>query len=110
MKKLIAAMLFVPMLAHANGFVSGNDLLRRMDSQETFDRLYALGFVLGVHDTLGGEVICAPQGATAGQLRDVVRKHLTNNPETRDLGAATIVMVSLAVTYPCSKKPKGKQL
>jgi hypothetical protein len=109
MKKLIAAMLFAPMFAHAAGFVTGNDLLRRMDSQDSFDRLYALGFVLGVHDTLSDEVICAPQGATAGQLRDVVRKHLTSNPETRDLGAATIVMVSLAITYPCSKKPKGRQ-
>jgi hypothetical protein len=110
MKKLIAILLCAPMLAHASGFVSGNDLLRRMDSQDTIDRLYALGFVLGVHDTLSNEVICAPQGATAGQLRDVVRKHLTSNPETRDLGAATIVMVSLAITYPCAKKPKGKQL
>jgi hypothetical protein len=108
MKKLIAGVLMAPVFAHAGGFLTGNDLLRHMDSESIGNRMHALGFVVGVHDTLSDEVICAPTGVTAGQLRDVVKKKLVENPEVRDMGAAVLVMVTLAGTYPCAnKKDKG---
>jgi hypothetical protein len=111
MKKMIGALLLAPMFAHASGFVTGNDLLRNMNSESIGNRMHALGFVIGVHDTLSDEVICAPNGVTAGQLRDVVKKKLTENPEVRDMGAAVLVMVTLAGTYPCpDKKGKGGKL
>ena len=105
MKKLIAALLMVPMVAQA-GFVTGNDLLRRMKAEEAYERMYALGFVLGVHDSFDGESICSGQQVTAGQTRDVVKKYLEENPAQRDLSAYILVLVALAKAFPC---PKSKE-
>ena len=107
MKKLIAALLMVPMVAQA-GFVTGNDLLRRMDAPETYEKMYALGFVLGVHDSFDGESICSGANVTAGQLRDVVKKYLEDNPANRNISAYILVLVALATAFPCSKSKEKR--
>ena len=73
MKMLLVALLMVPSMAHAE-FVSGNDLLSRLKSSEYMDKMYGLGYVLGVFDA--GQHIrhCAPNGngINAGQMNDKV--------------------------------------
>ena len=108
MKKLIAILLCMPLVANA-GFHTGNDLLRYINSSESYEKTYAVGFVVGVHDSFEGEIICSGSNVTAGQLRDVVKQFLESNPARRDLGAAVLTMISLAQAFPCNNKPqKGR--
>jgi hypothetical protein len=107
MKAMIATLLFVPMLAHA-GFFTGNQLLQRMNSSEPIESSVALGFVLGIHDSFEGEVVCTGAQVTSGQLRDVVKKYLEANPAQRDLSAGALAMVALAIAFPCPDK-KGNR-
>jgi hypothetical protein len=107
MKKLLAVLLFVPVVSHAT-FFTGNELYSRMNGSDV-QKLTALGYVLAIHDTFFGEVICSPPAVTAGQMRDVVQKYLQENPTNRDMGAAVLSMIALGSAYPCPKK-KGKTL
>jgi hypothetical protein len=45
---------------------------------------------------------CVPAEATNIQLRDVVVKHLRENPATRHETARTLVQAALADSFPCS--------
>jgi hypothetical protein len=73
MKKLIAGLLFVPCVASAE-FLSGNDLLSRMNSEEVVQRMFALGYVAGVSDAQQHVFSCPPAGVTNGQVRDVANR------------------------------------
>lgn len=44
---------------------------------------------------------CVPQGVTMGQMADVFCKYLTENPNRRQSGAASLVMKSLENAFPC---------
>lgn len=103
MKAIIAAtLLAVSVGAHAE-FESGNTLLRDLNSQSSFVEGTARGFIIGVHDSFSGFGICTPVGIQAGQLYDIVRKHLQNNPEIRHFSAASIIFDKLSEVYPCKK-------
>lgn len=101
---LLVLCLSVP--AHA-GFMTGNTLLSSMRSDELFKRAYAIGFILGVHDVYEDEVICSGANVTGGQLRDIVRKFLEENPNERDMPAHLLVMISLGKAFPCRSKSKS---
>lgn len=107
MKKLIAGLLLVPCFAHA-GFDTGNELFSKMNDESQARRMYALGFVLGVHDMLEGDLVCAGDNVTAGQLRDIVKKFLTENPSMRNRPAVILSGIAMAQAFPCAKQ-KGKQ-
>jgi len=98
---LLTACLSVP--AHA-GFMSGNMLLSNIQSEETYKRAYALGFILGVHDAYEDQVICSGANVTGGQVRDIVKKFLENNPSERDMPAHLLVMIALVKAFPCEKR------
>jgi hypothetical protein len=101
---LLAVCLSIP--AHA-GFLSGNMLLSNIQSDESFKRAYAIGFILGVHDVYEDQIICSGANVTGGQLRDIVKKFLENNPSERDLPAHLLVMISLGKAFPCKSKSKS---
>lgn len=109
MKKLISGLTLCALTTvHANAaFFSGNDLYSRMTSEDDGKVIMALGFVVGVHDSFEGEFICTGNNVTAGQLRDVVKKYLAENPAKRDTGAVVLTTVALGRAFPCPKK--GKQ-
>jgi hypothetical protein len=108
MKKLIACLLMMPMMAQA-GFKTGNDIYKDLlDTGSTVSSMYALGFIVGVHDSFEGATICAGPNVTAGQIRDVVKKYLAERPEMRDISAAVLVVLALGTAFPCAQK-KGKQ-
>ena len=44
---------------------------------------------------------CAPRSVTVGQLGDMFRKHLRDDPEHRDLYAGTLVVGMLVRAFPC---------
>jgi hypothetical protein len=96
----------VPALAHAQ-FRTGNQLLTELQSTEVIDRMYALGYVVGVTDTMLNINHCPPGGMTAGQLSDMTKSYLTNNPQVRHFAADGLVLAMLRQSWPCPKKGKG---
>jgi hypothetical protein len=105
MKKLIAMLLFVPAMAHAE-FFTGNDLLSKLQG-DVYDRLQSLGYIQGVYDVYVHVTICPPNGGreiTAGQLRDMIRNYLTNSPATRHKTAESLINEALKGVWPCSSR------
>lgn len=105
MKKLIAILLFTPMMAHAE-FESGNTLLAKLDSANTMDRMFALGYILGVVDAYMNVYICPPANVTAGQINDMVRNYITNIPATRNRSADTLINEALRQVWPCKNQQR----
>ena len=107
-----AALLTLALLcgsAHAD-FKDGNKLLADMNDSSYVSSGIVLGYLMGIVDTLGGTTHCAPESVTAGQVRDMVKKYLDNNPSVRHFPASMIVGHVLKSTWPCQQKGGGKQL
>lgn len=99
MKKLIAALLMVPSIASAE-FMSGNSLLRDLKG-DALDQMIALGYVMGVMDVFTNATVCPPNGVTAGQVQDIIKKHLEESPGTRHYSADSLIRNKLERTWPC---------
>ena len=102
MKKLLAVLMCVPVMAHAE-FLDGNRLLALMNGT-TSDKIQAIGYVQGVFDAYSSLLICAPATITAGQVNDMIKNYLTNSPAIRHHTADTIVGEALGKVWPCEKK------
>jgi hypothetical protein len=106
MKKLLAALLFVPALAHAS-FLSGNELLSRMNGS-SMEQIHALGYVQGVVDAYTYLFICPPNQITAGQVRDMIKNYLTNLPAQRHKAADVLIREALVSVWPCKQNNSGR--
>jgi hypothetical protein len=106
MKKILASLLLVPVMANAE-FFTGNELLRDMQS-DAMDQMHALGYVLGVVDVHIRSTICPPDGVKAGQVHDVVKKFLEENPAVRHFSADSLIQYRLEQVWPCKAKQRGK--
>ncbi len=97
--------------AHAF-FKDGNKLLSELNNNSGTNVLPAIGmgYITGVTDALLGITHCPPDNVTAGQVRDMVRNYLENNPAIRHLPANQIVVSVLRGVWPCADKPAGRQL
>ena len=106
MKKLIlTTFLTLLSLAASAQFNSGNKLLADMnDTSSSVNRMHALGYVVGVVDSLNRIMFCIPSNATAGQLHDMVHNYLTAVPAIRHKPADVIISDALGIAFPC---PKG---
>ena len=100
--RLAIALLLVCSTAHAE-FFTGNDLLAKMDADSIVDRSMALGYVVGVSDTGEGVNHCPPANITTGQVRDLVKGHLTKNPANRHYSADSLITNLLRTLWPCKK-------
>lgn len=102
MKKLIAILLCVPCMASAE-FLNGNQLYQRMTSNDTGDKFYALGYVVGAYD-MGVHVFFCPKtesGITAGQIFDIAKNYMAENPGLRQQSADRMVRDALKRVWPC---------
>jgi len=107
MKKTLMAILFLPSMASAE-FLTGNDLLSRMNSEEVVQRMFALGYVAGVSDAQQHVFSCPPSGVTNGQVRDVVRSYIEANPSIRHKTADMLVTDALKQVWPCANRNKSR--
>jgi hypothetical protein len=83
---------------------TGQDLLNKLGD----DRLSAMGYIAGVHDSQSGVTICIPAGrVTLGQMADMVRSSLERVPSERHMAADIYVQVTLSNRWPCSSKRGG---
>lgn len=97
-----------PMSAHAE-FKTGNEVKIGLegwidkDSTEYIRDAVAFGYVIGVHDSLEGVLVCSGDRVTQGQVIDVVLKYMRNNPEVLDRSADRVVAAALQNAWPCPK-------
>lgn len=83
---------------------TGQELYNRMSS----DRVTALAYIAGVHDSQSGVSICIPPGqVTLGQMSDMVKQTLERVPSERHLSADIYVQATLEKRWPCTKKGSG---
>ncbi|MFM7273629.1 MAG: Rap1a/Tai family immunity protein [Gammaproteobacteria bacterium] len=103
--------LFVASLPATAAFDTGNRLYEDCSAENYFNRGYCGGYVVGIVDTiealqgrgvLPANALCIPEGATKGQLVDVVLKYLGDNPDRRHLDAGALVPEALNRAFPCA--------
>ena len=106
MKQLILAVALCATAAHAT-YYDGNELLNRLNSEDSGNRMLALGFIAGVSDSTRGRFHCIPNNVQLGQIRDMVRNYLTNTPAERHFSAHSIVREILREVFPCNTGGKS---
>jgi hypothetical protein len=111
MRRLISLACFVALVANAPAhaqFMDGNKLLAFCQEQPGgFGDGICAGYAAGVADGLvasqalppGG--ICMSNAATVRQARDLILKHIQDNPQTRHGSAGFMGAVALATAFPC---------
>jgi hypothetical protein len=105
---LILATLLNATAARAE-FFSGNALATKLNSSSAVDQAVALGFIQGVFDVYVNVTICPPNngaGVTAGQLNDMIKNYLNNNPALRHHTAESIINEALKSLWPCKQQPR----
>lgn len=110
--KFVLAGLLVAASANA-AFWDGNKLLAALNDDTYFRKGMALGYIMGVSDTLEGINHCPATNVTSGQMQDIVRNYLTNIPAQRHQSADYLILKALEIAFPCANnsRPKGgKQL
>lgn len=103
MKKLLIALLMIPALARAE-FETGNSLYQKIQNNSNMEQMYVLGYVGGVFDALHSVAHCPPPNLTLGQVTDVVKNYLAQNPAIRHRTADVLVREILQKTWPCANR------
>ena len=107
MKKRLTTLLSALVCAGAQAeFFDGNKLLARIKG-DGYDYASAIGYVIGVSDTTRSVAHCPPENVTAGQILDMVKQHLEDNPSTRHFTGDQHVVYVLKKAWPCAKKGSG---
>lgn len=92
---------------NTHAFIDGNTLWSFC--QDSAQLKSCLNYIIGVADVLmtqNTNTMCLPGNAIEGQLMDVVKKYLSDHPETRQFTAMSEVQVALQNAFPCSRVPK----
>ena len=100
-KLLILAACCLTLPAHAE-FKDGNRLYSEMTGS-TNQQMNAIGYIAGVTDALSGVAVCAPASVTAGQLFDMVKQYLEDQPQVRHFTADALIYRVLTKVWPCKK-------
>jgi hypothetical protein len=88
-------------------FYDGNQLYRLCTSSNNGDANFCSGYVAASADFLQNQnanYVCLPPNVVVGQLMDVVKKYLTDHPETRQYIAISEIEVALEKAFPCKAK------
>jgi hypothetical protein len=101
-KKLICIAAVFCNMAHAE-FMDGNQLLNDLRG-DSHDRMFAMGYVVGIADAIRSISFCPQSNVNAGQLRDMVRNYLDNTPAVQHLTGDVIVSHVLKTTWPCAQR------
>lgn len=106
----VAVIAVIVMTSSGAGAYTGNDLLRDCDTQKrTFSRGFCLGLVEGVwHMAVlppdpkpSQRLVCQRKKASLGQVADIVKKWLRDNPERRPERASALIFLALRAAWPC---------
>jgi hypothetical protein len=105
--KIITSILMITSIAISSesmaAFVDGNKLKEYLSNTGSASD-YAMGFIIGVADSHSDTLVCPPIGVTVGQMVDVARKYLNENPDKLHYAAYTNVAIALMHAFPCKLK------
>ena len=103
---LLSILLTLP--AQAQVF-TGNKLMETFNKSETsnIDWGVTRGYVAGVYDSNLNTGFCPPSNVTLGQVTDMAKNYIENNPAVRHLPADAIILYMLDKSWPCAKKGKS---
>ena len=107
MKKFIAVLLIAPAIANAE-FITGNQVLSDIQSNDPIRRGFVMGYIAGVADANNSITWCPPQGINLGQLRDMTEQYLIVNASIRNLSGDILIGDMLSLRWPCRQQPPGK--
>ena len=79
---------------------SGIDLFSDCTGNSEVRKIYCVGYIIGVIDASNS--VCVTN-VNRVQLRDIVIKYLTENPQERHFTARSLIEVSLVPVFPCKK-------
>jgi len=89
-------------LATPSVAVTGNELLEWCSERgDRVEEAFCLGYVVGIRDILPA---CVPQTVTNGQLTDIVRKYLEENPVNREGPSALLILKAVQNAYHCTNQ------
>lgn len=108
MKRLILIAALFAGTAQAE-FYTGNQLLNMMNGNN-MEQMHAMGYVVGVADVWEGVRYCSGSRITVGQVNDVVKQYLTNNPQVRHQTADVLTMNALSNVWPCANNRNRSNL
>ena len=105
-RKLLAALLAGLLATGAQAeFETGNTLLSKLDSTSIVDRMFGTGFVVGVFDVYQHVEICTNNApVTVGQVTDMARNYLANNPALRHYTAESLIVEAFKQVWPCAQR------
>lgn len=114
MKKIISiALMLLPILTYADDeYMTGNKLLRQLESTNSGERLFAVGYISGSIDAITASkmllsakpVACVSDGVTYTQLSDIIQNYLKKEPKERHIGAPILIITAIQEAYPCTEK------
>jgi hypothetical protein len=95
-----------PALAREDPLLTGNAFLRLCDKPEHAVSCitYTLGVFHGFRE--GSSKICLPKGVDTGQLREVGKKFMRDNPQYGHFGPGGLMVASWTEAFPCTKLVK----
>lgn len=101
----------LPAGSEAPYFHTGNDLRFSCTSSGDYHIAACRGFVAGVIDQAeldarvgrASRMFCLPSGVTVGQITDVTRKFLRNNPEILHRPAVALIILAMTDAFPCRR-------
>lgn len=85
------------------GFYTGNKLYSMLIESSKYSEGVAVGYIAGVFDFADSASVCSPDNVTLGQLKDMTKQYLANNPSRRHDPAFDLIFEMLRATWPCNK-------
>ena len=107
LKQIIATTALITIASTANAY-TGNDLLSRCESDDSFERNACLWYVVGaaqggtieaIWETGDKNRYCVPDNVTFGQLEAIAIKYLREHPEELHLNASSLVLNSMSTAF-----------
>ena len=101
---LASALLIFPENARSQSvFDTGNDLLSMCDDK--LGGSHCLGTAVGYADMLFWmKLICSTGTITKGQVIDIIKKYIRDNPAERHKAAAGLAYAALTKAFPCKAR------
>jgi|LauGreDrversion4_2_1035121.scaffolds.fasta_scaffold973333_2 hypothetical protein len=106
MKKFYLTLSLFLFAQSANAFYTGNELRTKCNSEikGSFERGECYGFIAGVVEAQSGVFVCLPSGVTLGQVTEMVKKYINENPAQLHKSGDIIVNSAIIKDFPCRKK------
>ena len=88
-------------------FRDGNKLLGELQADNIVEKMFAVGYVTGVADSMNQSLYCLQNGMTVGQISDTIKVALERTPQIRNEPADVLIVAILSKHYPCKGRKQS---